>query len=618
MKIPPFQGKADPKAYLEWERNVELVFNCHNYFEQHAIETWEEMEKAMIRANVEEDREVTMARFLQGLNPNIHDQVEMQHYVELEDMVHMAIIVKRQLKRRGGTDVGLGNQCFKCQSRSHIASQCPKKWVMVLRDSGEIVTKDKDSDTDAMPPLEDAYEEEFSVHGDLLVARRALKCARKGHGWSATREHLSHTTMVGKLGLPTLRHPAPYKLQWLNDSGDDGNQDDPTCTTSRDPLHIPGGEVKVNKQVLVAFRIEKYEDEHLKGQHKLNKRHTHTHTQWMEFIEMFPYVIQYNQGNENVVANALLAAGKFYRHDDFLFQENKLCVPNCSLHDLLVRESHSGGLMGHFGVAKTLAILQEHFFWPHMKRDVERICGRCVTCRQAKSRVQPHGLEIQLFVVVDRFSKMAHFIPSHKMDDASHIVDLFFREIVRLHGMPRTTVSGRDAKFLNYFWKILWSKLGEYNVSATFNVADLSPFDAVDDLRTNPFQEEGNDINRGLTLKDSIQVPVGPVTRARAKKFKEALNRLIREIWTQANSWRPIEGSPCCDGNQDDSISTTSCDPLHTQGGPVTRARAKKMREVLKGLIKQIWVENNIQQANRSLDDYQGMINIIQVQEKLN
>ena len=47
--------------------------------------------------------------------------------------------------------------------------------------------------------------------------------------------------------------------------------------------------------------------------------------------------------------------------------------------------------MGHFGVSKNLGVLQEHFYWPHMKRDVERICGRCITCRQAKSRVQPHG-----------------------------------------------------------------------------------------------------------------------------------------------------------------------------------------------------------------------------------
>ena len=163
-------------------------------------------------------------------------------------------------------------------------------------------------------------------------------------------------------------------------------------------------------------------------------------------------------------------------------------MPNCSLRDLLVMESHGGRLMGHFGVAKTLAILQEHFYWPHMKRDVERIYGRCVTCRQAKSRVQPHGLYTPLpipsepwidismdfvlglprskrgrdsiFVVVDRFSKMTHFIPCHRTDDASHVADLFFKEIVRLHGMPRAIVSDRDAKFLSYFWKTLWCKLG--------------------------------------------------------------------------------------------------------------------------------------------------------------
>ena len=111
MKISSFQGKSDPEAYLECEKKMEFVFDYHDYsepkkvklivieFSDYAIIDCE-MEIAIIRANVEDDREAIMARFLNGLNRKIADEVELQHYMEIEEMVHKVIKIEQQFERR--------------------------------------------------------------------------------------------------------------------------------------------------------------------------------------------------------------------------------------------------------------------------------------------------------------------------------------------------------------------------------------------------------------------------------------------------------------------------------------------------------------------------------------
>lgn len=258
---------------------------------------------------------------------------------------------------------------------------------------------------------------------------------------------------------------------------------------------------------------------HLGSQDKISARHA----SWIAFLQQFTFVIRHQSGRTNKVADALsrrhlllatlqttvpgfavfaelyptdpffasiwttLQHGRdseYVLHDGFLFRDNRLCVRECSLRLQLIKEFHEEG---HTGRDRTLQRVASSYFWPTLRRDVARFVERCVVCQKSKGHTANHGLYMPLpiptqpwtdvsmdfvvglprtqkgndsiFVVVDRFSKMAHFIPCKKTTDAVQVAQLFFRDIYRLHGLPMSIVSDRDSRFLSHFWRSLWKLL---------------------------------------------------------------------------------------------------------------------------------------------------------------
>ncbi|XP_048608726.1 uncharacterized protein LOC125584385 [Brassica napus] len=368
LRIPPFHGKNDPDAYLEWEKKIELVFNCQQFTEErkvrlaatefcgYAISWWDqiattrrrngepqvaswfemktvmkkrfvpnhygrdlhqklrrlsqgsksvedyhqEMETLMLKADLEEEVEATMARFQGGLNRDIQDRLELQEYEDMDELLHKAILIEQQNKRKSSTrssytpaskpayskedkpgdkskegsssvenkrdDKGKGVatptktrniKCFKCHGFGHYANECTNKKVMTILADGEVISEEEDAGQES-----DEEGVEYPVRGELLVTRRLLNAQPKPKE-DEQRENLFHTRcliqekvcsliidggsctnvasaeLVEKLGLQVFKHPKPYLLQWINDEGG----------------------LKITKQVKVLLSVGKYQDE---------------------------------------------------------------------------------------------------------------------------------------------------------------------------------------------------------------------------------------------------------------------------------------------------------------------------------------------------------------------
>lgn len=261
------------------------------------------------------------------------------------------------------------------------------------------------------------------------------------------------------------------------------------------------------------FVLFTYHDElkHLSSQDKVSARHA----AWVAYLQQFTFVIKHTSGLSNRVADALsrrhnlltvlhvsvpglgtfadlypsdIFFGRimaevqsglsrdYTLHDGFLFRGEHLCIPDSSLRLKLISEIHNEG---HLGRDRTLHLVSTSYFWPSLRRDVERYVERCVTCQSSKGHATNAGLYLPLpvptqpwsdismdfmmglprtqksfnsiFVVVDRFSKMVQFIPCKRTTDALQVATLFFREVDHLHGLPTSIVSDRDSRFLGHF-----------------------------------------------------------------------------------------------------------------------------------------------------------------------
>ncbi|XP_073526476.1 uncharacterized protein [Phyllobates terribilis] len=264
---------------------------------QSVEEVYNAMHMAMIKANIREDPMATNARFLRVLNPSISNEVDMYPYETSEQLFHNAIKVERKMKARMvqttrptsrpmGSSTPWANKLSttptqapkgtypqrdppkpktKPWGKGHFMRDCPNKRVMFINAMGQYESESEHEDNEPSNDLDvDLGEESEEIgyeHGEVLVCRRVLsvqtelvednqrenifhsRCMIKDKVCDVIIDggsccNIASSELIEKLDLPSILHPRPYKLHWMNDCG----------------------ELKVHKQCNVTFKLGSYVD----------------------------------------------------------------------------------------------------------------------------------------------------------------------------------------------------------------------------------------------------------------------------------------------------------------------------------------------------------------------
>ena len=167
--------------------------------------------------------------------------------------------------------------------------------------------------------------------------------------------------------------------------------------------------------------------------------------------------------------------------DGTLLYGGRLYVPSVEvLKRVIMEEAHNSAYAMHPGSTKLYHTLKKNYWWSGMKKDIAEFVARCLVCQQVKAEHQHPVGSLQplpipewkwkhitmdfvvglprtqqghdaVWVVVDRLTKSAHFLPVKVSYSLDKLAEIYIREMVRLHGVPFSIVSDRDPRFISRF-----------------------------------------------------------------------------------------------------------------------------------------------------------------------
>ena len=250
--------------------------------------------------------------------------------------------------------------------------------------------------------------------------------------------------------------------------------------------------------------------EYIRTAKRLNPRQS----RWSLFFTRFNFTLSYRPGSRNAKPDAL---SRVFQKDEAPLEEpasvlpssciiaaltwdierqvreairdqpgpsacpnGRLFVPD-QLRSQVIQWGHDSHLTCHPGVTRTFHQLSQRFWWPLMRSDIQGYVRACPTCNQSKTSSRPPAGLLQplpvpkrpwshlsldfvtglppsdgntvILTIVDRFSKMTHFVPLPKLPSAKETAQVVLEQVFKIHGLPRDIVSDRGPQFASVFWK---------------------------------------------------------------------------------------------------------------------------------------------------------------------